>query len=78
MKLTWVQSCLLALVTGLPLSPTNQAAEADPYPFFPFCIDWHDSRKRTFPEQAEMLKELGYGGVGHIWLEKVPESLDAA
>jgi sugar phosphate isomerase/epimerase len=51
------------------------------YPFFPFCIDWHDSKKRTFKEQAAMLKELGYEGVGHIWLDKVDErikSLDEA
>jgi sugar phosphate isomerase/epimerase len=48
--------------------------------FFPFCIDWHDAKHRTFNEQAKMLKELGYDGVGHIWLEKIPErlkSLDA-
>jgi sugar phosphate isomerase/epimerase len=61
-----------------PAAPTNQAA--DPalllkYPFFPFCIDWHDAKKRTFQEQAVMLKELGYGGVGHIWLDKVDERL---
>ncbi|MCX6998357.1 MAG: ThuA domain-containing protein [Kiritimatiellaeota bacterium] len=50
-------------------------------PFFPFCIDWHDAKKRNFTEQAAMLKELGYDGVGHIWLDKVAErlqSLDAA
>ena len=50
-------------------------------PFFPFCIDWHDSQKRSFEQQAQMLKELGYPGVGHIWLDKVEErlaSLDAA
>lgn len=46
----------------------NAALAADPG-FFPFCIDWHDSRKRTFTEQATMLKELGYDGVGHIWLK---------
>lgn len=45
------------------------------YPFFPFCIDWHDSKKRTFKEQAAMLKELGYEGVGHIWLDKVDERI---
>lgn len=51
------------------------------YPFFPFCIDWHDAKKRGFDEQAAMLKELGYEGLGHIWLDKVDErlkSLDAA
>ena len=49
--------------------------------FFPFCIDWHDAKKRSFEQQAQMLKELGYPGVGHIWLDKVEErlaSLDAA
>ena len=44
-------------------------------PFFPFCIDWHDAKKRSFKEQADMLKELGYDGVGHIWLDKVAERL---
>ncbi len=56
-----------------PAAPTNA--------FFPFCIDWHDAKKRTFEEQAVMLKELGYPGVGHIWLDKVEErlkTLDAA
>jgi sugar phosphate isomerase/epimerase len=43
--------------------------------FFPFCIDWHDAKKRSFAEQAPMLKELGYDGVGHIWLDKVDERL---
>jgi sugar phosphate isomerase/epimerase len=57
------------------------AAEQPAYPFFPFCIDWHDAKKRSFDEQAAMLKELGYAGVGHIWLDKVAErikSLDDA
>lgn len=49
--------------------------------FFPFCIDWHDAKKRGMAEQATMLRELGYDGVGHIWLENVEErlkTLDAA
>lgn len=49
--------------------------------FFPFCIDMPDAKKRNYTEQAAMLKELGYDGVGHIWLDKVDErikSLDAA
>jgi sugar phosphate isomerase/epimerase len=45
--------------------------------FFPFCIDWHDSKKRNFEQQSQMLKELGYSGVGHIWLDKVEERLKA-
>ena len=61
------------------LLATGVAAQAAG-PFFPFCIDWHDAKKRGFEEQATMLKELGYDGVGHIWLPKVAErikSLDA-
>jgi sugar phosphate isomerase/epimerase len=70
----------LALVLSLALLSAARAAEDKPYPFFPFCIDWHDTKKRNFDQQAQMLKDLGYDGVGHIWLEKVPErlkSLDA-
>lgn len=62
---------------GMP-SITAQAGE---YAFFPFCIDWHDAKKRTYAEQAVMLKELGYDGVGHIYLDGVAErlkTLDAA
>jgi sugar phosphate isomerase/epimerase len=43
--------------------------------FFPFCIDWHDSKKRGYAEQAVMLKELGYDGAGHIWLDGVADRL---
>jgi sugar phosphate isomerase/epimerase len=81
----------LGLAAGVWLaggsSPLTSARAADSpqpvqgYPFFPFCIDWHDAKKRTFQEQAVMLKELGYEGVGHIWLDKVAErlaTLDAA
>lgn len=51
------------------------AAAVARYSFFPFCIDWHDSKKRGFKEQADMLKELGYEGVGHIWLDNVADRL---
>ena len=49
--------------------------------FFAFCIDTHDARKRNLEQQAQMLKELGYDGVGHLWLDNVAErlkTLDAA
>ena len=71
----------LAAGTGCVSAPEKKPASArSAQPFFPFCIDWHDAKKRNFTEQAMMLKELGYGGVGHIWLDKVEErlaSLDA-
>jgi sugar phosphate isomerase/epimerase len=76
----------LALATLAPApAVAADASSAQPEPvftaFFPFCIDWHDARKRTFEQQAPMLKELGYPGVGHIWLDGVEErlaTLDAA
>lgn len=68
---------LLSAVCAVWLAfvPSANAADQKAYPFFPFCIDWHDSKKRSFQQQAEMLKELGYDGVGHIWLDKVAERL---
>ncbi len=41
------------------------------WPFFAFCAETHDARKRTLPQQAAMLKELGYAGYGHLWLDNV-------
>ena len=71
----------LLCAAGLILPGATRAADPKPYPFFPFCIDWHDAKKRNFEQQAVMLKELGFDGVGHIWLDKVEErlkTLDAA
>lgn len=81
MKTTTKRLFLSALAAIVFLNFAARAAEQSPYPFFPFCIDWHDSQKRNFEQQAVMLKELGYPGVGHIWLDKLEErikTLDAA
>jgi len=56
-------------------TPPDPAAKIRPPQFFPFCIDWHDAKKRGYAEQAAMLKELGYDGVGHIWLDGVADRL---
>jgi sugar phosphate isomerase/epimerase len=64
-----------ALLTFSGLISAANAEEKKDNPFFPFCIDWHDSKHRGFEEQAVMLKELGYDGVGHIWLDKVAERI---
>jgi len=74
-------SSLVPVLTAALLAVATQAAAAATGAFFPFCIDWHDAKQRSFEEQAPMLKELGYDGVGHIWLDGVAErlkSLDAA
>ncbi len=72
---SWILRAVVAL--GLAVSSLARAAEPKPRAFFPFCIDWHDAKKRTFAQQAEMLKALGYDGVGHIWLDKVAERLQS-
>lgn len=71
---------ILALLVSLVLAAPDRAlaspdGNVKPWAFFPFCIDWHDAKKRSYKEQAEMLKELGYEGVGHIWLDNVAERL---
>jgi sugar phosphate isomerase/epimerase len=74
-------SAVALLFAGSITSAASPAAAAPTNAFFPFCIDWHDAKKRTFEQQSVMLKELGYPGVGHIWLDKVEErlkTLDAA
>jgi sugar phosphate isomerase/epimerase len=81
MKTTTKRFFLVALAAIVFLNFSARAAEQSDYPLFPFCIDWHDAKKRSFEQQAEMLKELGYPGVGHIWLDKLEErikTLDAA
>jgi sugar phosphate isomerase/epimerase len=41
---------------------------------FGFCMQVSDAKKRSLPEQARMLRELGFDGVGYpVWLD---ESLD--
>ncbi len=72
---------VFAIVGGRALSASPpEATKADKpaaHAFFPFCIDWHDAKKRSYAEQAAMLKELGYDGVGHIWLDKVAERIES-
>ncbi len=72
---------MLLLIGPDPAWAAQSSKPSEVPAFFPFCIDWHDAKKRDFVQQAQMLKELGYDGVGHIWLDKIEEriaSLDAA
>jgi len=43
--------------------------------FFVFCHDTHDAKKRNYAEQAEMISDLGFDGVGHLRLKGLPERL---
>lgn len=69
-------ACTLIVIAAF-LTPCFAHAETETtWPFFAYCIDTHDSMKRTLPEQAAMLQELGYDGVGHLWLDNVKERLE--
>jgi sugar phosphate isomerase/epimerase len=75
---TWWFS-IVTLSLALPL--TSAAGAQDPSeavpknPFFAFCMDTHDAKKRSLDEQAHMLKELGFDGAGHVGIEHVAERL---
>ena len=73
----------LLVSAALLISPAPAAERpgAKTNAFFAFCIDTHDAKKRNLEQQAALLKELGYDGVGHLWLDNIPErlkTLDAA
>jgi sugar phosphate isomerase/epimerase len=54
----------------------QETSEAPPKnPVFAFCMDTHDAKKRSLHQQAQMLKELGFDGAGHVGLEHVAERL---
>ena len=39
--------------------------------FYGFCMETHDARRRSIPEQAKMLRELGFDGAGYpLWLDE--------
>jgi sugar phosphate isomerase/epimerase len=76
-----VAAVLLAFSVALVAAAQPKPSAARTNEFFPFCIDTHDAKQRTLEQQAVMLKELGYDGVGHLWLDNIPErlkTLDAA
>ena len=67
----------LLVSAALLISPAPAAERpgAKTNAFFAFCIDTHDAKKRNLEQQAALLKELGYDGVGHLWLDNIPERL---
>lgn len=62
---------------------SSAAADAEPQtkirrPFFTVCADTHDEKKRSFDEQHALLAELGFDGMTHLGLGKIPERLESA
>ncbi len=46
-------------------------------PLFAFGFDHHDLRKRDFDQQAQMLKQLKFSGMGHVGLIDLNQRLKA-
>ena len=81
---------LIAMLIGTSLAAAGRADERGPAPasalppasaqtkwapkLYGFCMETHDAKQRTIPEQAQMLRELGFDGAGYpLWLD---ENLD--
>ena len=80
-KMLFPIAALIAIQAFCVAKPTPAPPARKANPFFALCMDTHDAKKRTLAQQAEMLKELGYAGAGHLWLKNIPErlkTLDAA
>ena len=73
-RLGGVWLALAACLVALPMGACKPAKRR-PNPFFALCMDTHDAKKRSPKEQAELLKELGYAGCAHLWLDGLPERL---
>ncbi len=65
----------MGFVTAFALCAAACAQVPPVRPFFAFCMDTHDSAKRTLEQQAALLKELGYDGAGHLWLDNLEERI---
>ncbi len=72
----WVV-CLLGFVHIVNAGAEPQSSCPISNPFFAFCMDTHDSQKRTLEEQANLLQEVGFAGAGHLWLEQIPERIQS-
>jgi sugar phosphate isomerase/epimerase len=68
-----IVACLLLSGRAPAAEPATRAQFKNP--FFALCMDTHDSKKRSLAEQAALLKELGYAGAGHLWLDHLAERL---
>lgn len=78
----WTASVVLSGFVAVGLTGTRPADADQPAsqtavgrPFFAFCFDTHDTRQRNLEQQADLLKELGFAGAGHVGLDGLPERL---
>ena len=66
------------LVITLSVSQKAETLAQQKSPFFALCMDTHDEKKRSIEEQNEMLRDLGFDGVAHLWLDGLPQRAASA
>ncbi len=70
---------LVALLMFVPIAVSVAGPQKKPrHALYAFCFDIHDAVKRDLPQQAAMLKKLGFDGAGHVGLEGLSERLSHA
>ncbi len=81
MRLLLATIAAVALLHSPSTSPAAEEAAAKAAPenaFFALCVSTHDPQYRTPADQAKLLKELGYAGMAHVWLNGAAEAAKAA
>jgi sugar phosphate isomerase/epimerase len=72
-----VWGILLSLVTAALAGDNGAPRPGLANPFFAFDNGTGRAQNVPFDEQARMLKECGYDGIGHIGTQQIPEMLKA-
>jgi len=56
-------------------SPAHQQQAPWAPKLYPFCMEVSDAKRRSLAQEAEMLRELGFDGVGYLlWLNEDPNT----
>jgi sugar phosphate isomerase/epimerase len=74
----WAVLTMLAILGPAAIGRAAEKAPADragakPWApkFFGLCMETHDAKHRSIPEQARVLRELGFDGAGYpLWLDE--------
>jgi sugar phosphate isomerase/epimerase len=75
----WITFMFLAIHVPVFLGAESKEVESKQQsPFFALCMDTHDEMKRSIEEQNEMLHDLGFDGVAHLWLDGLSERAASA
>jgi sugar phosphate isomerase/epimerase len=73
----WAIGAVILAAAWGQLAPAAETAAPDQQDnaawapqLYGLCMDTHDAKRRTIPQQAAMLAELGFDGVGYpLWLD---------